>query len=246
MPGAGQGLAPSRRQGSVRTLGTVNNHYHHLAFGSRTIARQQDYGSYPAYGAHTERPDDGAMALDTRETALIRSLDQFYVATVTESGWPYIQYRSGPRGFLHVLDESTLGFADFRGNNQYVTTSNLDVDGRMALFLVDYPTKQRLKLYGRGRVVERGDDPQLHDRLLRIGDRQIAAKSDRSIVIDVEAFDWNCSRSILPRYDSQYVKELSQVYQRKAAEREAVLQRRIATLEAEVAQLNAARQSGPR
>lgn len=215
----------------------MNNHYHHLAFGPRTVARQQDRGSYPAYGAQTERPDDGPMTLDVREKALIRSRDAFYVSTVTETGWPYIQYRSGPPGFLHVLSDSRLGFADFHGNNQFVTTSNVDSDGRMALFLVDYPTKQRLKMFGRAQVIERDDDPDLLERLQRIGDQQIAARCERSIVIEVEAFDWNCSRSILPRYDADYIRDLSAVYRRKAEGREAVLQKRIAALEAEVERL---------
>ncbi|KAA0018402.1 pyridoxamine 5'-phosphate oxidase family protein [Antrihabitans cavernicola] len=218
----------------------VNNHYHHLAFGPHTVARQQRRGSYTAYGSQTERPDDGPMRLDRREELLIASRDQFQIATVTESGWPYMQYRSGPKGFLQVLDDSRLGFADFRGNNQYVTTSNIDADGRVALFIVDYPTKQRLKLYGRAQVIDGDDDPELLDRLQRIGETRIAATCERSIVIDVEAFDWNCTRSIIPRYDREYLKDLSDVYQRKADEREAELNKRIAALEAEVEGLKAA------
>lgn len=215
----------------------MNNHYHHIAFGRRAIKRQKDFGSYPAYGAHTERTDDGPMTLDTREKSLITSRDQMYVATVTESGWPYIQYRSGPKGFLHILDDSQLGFADFRGNNQYVTTANLDADARIALFLVDYPTKQRLKVYGRASVIEREDDPELMNQLESIGSERIAAKCERSVVIEVEAFDWNCSRSILPRYDSDYLRDLSNVYQRKAIEREDALQVQIEALQAEIRRL---------
>lgn len=219
--------------------GGVNNHYHHLAFGPRTIERQQRRGSFTAYGSQTERPDDGPMVLDQREKQLITSRDEFQIATVTESGWPYMQYRSGPKGFLHVLDDRRLGFADFRGNNQYVTTSNIDADGRVALFLLDYPTKQRLKLYGRATVIDGDDDPELLDRLQRIGDTRIAAVCERSIVIDVEAFDWNCTRSIIPRYDGDYLKDLSAVYQRKALEAEAASKQRIAALEAEIERLRA-------
>ncbi|ORI24333.1 pyridoxamine 5'-phosphate oxidase family protein [Rhodococcus sp. 1168] len=213
-----------------------NNHYHHLMFGPSAIERQKATGSYTAYGSQTERPDDGPIPLDSREKQIIREADQFHIATIAESGWPYIQYRSGPTGFLQILDDSTLGFADFAGNNQYVTTSNIDHDGRVALFLVNYPLRQRLKLYGRARVVEADADPELLARLKDLGTRTVAAKSDRSIVIDIEAFDWNCTRSIIPRYDKAYLSELSKVYQRKAAEREAELLSRIEDLEDQLAQ----------
>nr|WP_256993672.1 pyridoxamine 5'-phosphate oxidase family protein [Rhodococcus sp. 06-418-5] len=208
-----------------------SNHYHHLMFGPAAIARQKVDGSYTAYGSQTERPDDGPTPLDTREKAMIRALDQFQIATVAETGWPYIQYRSGPKGFLQVLDDHTLGFADFAGNHQYVTAANLDHDDRVALFLVNYPLRQRLKLYGRARTVEAADNPELLYRLRRIGDTTVAATCERSVVIDVEAFDWNCTRSIIPRYDANYLAELSEVYQRKAVEREQELLQRISELE---------------
>jgi len=218
-----------------------SNHYHHLMFGPAAIARQKVDGSYTAYGSQTERPDDGPAPLDTREKAMIRAVDQFQIATVAESGWPYIQYRSGPKGFLQVLDDRTLGFADFAGNHQYVTAANLDHDDRVAVFLVNYPLRQRLKLYGRARTVEAADDPQLLDRLRKIGDLTVAATCERSVVIDVEAVDWNCTRSIIPRYDAAYLADLSEVYQRKAAEREQELLQRISDLEAQLTQSSAHR-----
>lgn len=218
-----------------------NNHYHHLMFGPAAIARQKIDGSFTAYGSQTERPDDGPMPLDTREKAIIRAVDQFQIATVAETGWPYIQYRSGPKGFLQVLDDRTLGFADFAGNHQYVTAANLDHDDRVALFLVDYPLRQRLKLYGRARTVEAADDPELLNRLKNLGDRTVGATCERSVVIDVEAFDWNCTRSIIPRYDAAYLADLSQVYQRKAAEREQELLQRISELEEQITQSSARR-----
>ena len=213
-----------------------SNHYHHLMFGPAAIARQKVDGSYTAYGSQTERPDDGPTPLDTREKAMIRALDQFQIATVAETGWPYIQYRSGPKGFLQGLDDRTVGFADFAGNHQYVTAANLDHDDRVALLLVNYPLRQRLKLYGRARTVEKADDPELLDRLRKIGDMTVAATCERSVVIDVEAFDWNCTRSIIPRYDAAYLAELSEVYQRKAAEREQELLQRISELEDQLTQ----------
>ncbi|WP_176457176.1 pyridoxamine 5'-phosphate oxidase family protein [Rhodococcus sp. 06-1474-1B] len=213
-------------------------------FGPAAIARQQVDGSYTAYGSQTERPDDGPMPLDDREKAMIRALDQFQIATVTESGWPYIQYRSGPKGFLQVLDDHTLGFADFSGNHQYVTAANLDHDDRVAIFLVNYPLRQRLKLYGRARTIEAADDLELLERLKKIGDLTVAATCERSVVIDVEAFDWNCTRSIIPRYDAAYLADLSEVYQRKAAERETELLQRISELEDQLRQSSTHR-TGP-
>ena len=229
---------------SYRELVPASNHYHHLMFGPAAIARQRAEGSYTAYGSQTERADDGPTPLDTREKALIRGVDQFQIATVAETGWPYIQYRSGPKGFLQVLDDRTLGFADFAGNHQYVTAANLDHDDRVALLLVNYPLRQRLKLYGRAHTVEAADDPQLLDRLKDLGESTVGATCERSVVIAVEAFDWNCTRSIIPRYDADYLAELSQVYQRKAAEREQELLQRISELEARLTQSSGHR-SGP-
>ncbi|MGA9869972.1 MAG: pyridoxamine 5'-phosphate oxidase family protein [Rhodococcus sp. (in: high G+C Gram-positive bacteria)] len=211
-----------------------SNHYHHLMFGPAALARQRSKGSYQAYGSHTERPDTGPMRLDTRETAIIRDADQFYVSTVAETGWPYVQYRSGPKGFLKVIDERTVGFADFSGNSQYVTAANLDHNSRIAIILVNYPLRQRLKLYGRARVVEAVEDSELIEQLKRLGEKTVASQCERSIVIDIEAFDWNCTRSIIPRYDDEYVRRLSALYQRDAAKREEELLGRIAELEAKL------------
>ncbi|MGB6180221.1 MAG: pyridoxamine 5'-phosphate oxidase family protein [Rhodococcus sp. (in: high G+C Gram-positive bacteria)] len=210
----------------------MNNHYHHLAFGTAALARQKHTGSYQAYGSQTERADDGPQALDDREKVMIQAADQFYLGTVTESGWPYVQYRSGPAGFLRVLDDRTIGFADFAGNNQFVTAGNLDANDRVTLILVDYPRRRRVKIYGRARVIERSADPELLARLLDLGTSTVGATSERSIVITVEAIDWNCTRSIIPRYDQGYMKRMSDLYVRDAAERERVLLDRIAELEA--------------
>ncbi len=136
-----------------------NNHYHHLAFGPDALNRQQRNGSYLAYGRHTERADDGPQRLDDRELLMIRRADQFCLATVTPNGWPYLQYRSGPAGFVRYLPETgRLRFIDLPGNNQFVTLGNLAADDRLAMFFVDYPRRSRLKVFGRGTVIE--DGPQ--------------------------------------------------------------------------------------
>lgn len=199
----------------------INNHYHHLAFGPDAIERQRVNGSYVAYGTHLERPDDGPDELSARELRMIADATQFCLGTVTPTGWPYLQYRSGPAGFVRHLGGNTLRFVDLPGNNQFVTLGNLSTNDRLAMFFVDYPRKQRLKVFGRGSVHE--------------GER-------REIEVGVEAFDWNCSRSIIPRYDQQYLSELGKAYQDKAAAREAELTAEIERLRARVAELE---QRGP-
>lgn len=203
----------------------TNNHYHHLVFGEDALNRQRINGSYVAYGTHLERPDDGPEALDARELRMIDEATQFCLGTVTPTGWPYLQYRSGPAGFVRSLGDNRLRFVDLPGNNQFVTLGNLADDNRLAMFFVDYPRKQRLKVFGRGAVIE--------------GDR-------REIEVTVEAFDWNCSRSIIPRYDQQYITELGKAYQARAAAEQEELRAEIQTLRDRIAELeqgNAERQA---
>ncbi|GAB18118.1 hypothetical protein GOEFS_046_00740 [Gordonia effusa NBRC 100432] len=189
-----------------------NNHYHHLAFGDRALARQQSNGSFVAYGAETSRADDGPEPLDQRAVNLLTESFQFHLATVTPHGWPYVQYRSGPPGFIHHLGGNRIGFADHRGNAQYVSVGNIETSGRVAMFVADYPRRRRVKLFGHARVIDAADNPQLLDDLRRVGDLRISAHCERSIIIDVEALDWNCSRSMVPQYTQEYVSELTSGY----------------------------------
>ncbi len=131
------------------------------------------------------------------EEAFIAARDSFYMATVSDTGWPYIQHRGGPPGFLKVLDEHTLGFADYRGNRQYISVGNLAADDRAALILVDYPRRRRMKLYGHVRVQALADDPKLVERLMVPGYK---AKPERAMLFRLEAFDWNCPQHITPRF----------------------------------------------
>jgi predicted pyridoxine 5'-phosphate oxidase superfamily flavin-nucleotide-binding protein len=155
--------------------------------------------------------------LGPAEAAFIASRDSFYLASVSEDGWPYVQHRGGPPGFLRVLDEHTLGFADFRGNKQYVTLGNTSVNQRVSLFLMDYPRRRRLKVYGHLSV---SDDPTLAARLQLPSYNAVV---ERSIRIDVQAFDWNCPQHITPRFTEAEIASAS-----------APLHRRIAELEEEV------------
>jgi uncharacterized protein len=131
------------------------------------------------------------------ERQFIGERDSFYMATVAENGWPYIQHRGGPVGFLRVLDDCTLGFADFRGNRQYISLGNLSVDNRAALFVVDYPNRARLKILGRIEVKDLKGNPDLAQKLATPGYK---AKVERAMLIRLENFDWNCSQHITPRF----------------------------------------------
>ena len=135
--------------------------------------------------------------LGPAEAGFIGARDSFYMASVGETGWPYVQHRGGPVGFLRVLDETSLGFADFRGNAQYVSAGNLHHDARVSLILMDYAAKQRLKILGRASLVEEADDPAL---VARLENPNYRARVERAFVITVEAFDWNCPQHITPRF----------------------------------------------
>jgi predicted pyridoxine 5'-phosphate oxidase superfamily flavin-nucleotide-binding protein len=124
-------------------------------------------------------------------------MDGFYFGTVSEAGWPYIQYRGGPAGFLRVLDAERIGFADFAGNRQYLTAGNLGASRKVALFLMDYANRRRLKLLGHAAIIDPADDEPL-SAALAVADYR--AKVERLIVIRVEAFNWNCSRHIARRF----------------------------------------------
>ena len=131
------------------------------------------------------------------EVQFIAQRDSFYIATVSESGWPYVQHRGGPPGFLRVLDEKTLAFADFRGNLQYISVGNLTANDRAALIMVDYPNRQRLKIYAHIEVTNLGTNPALAQQLVLTSYK---AKPERAFLLHLEAFDWNCQQHITPRF----------------------------------------------
>jgi len=136
------------------------------------------------------------------EIAFIAARDSFYMATVSESGWPYVQHRGGPAGFLHVIDDTTLAFADFRGNRQYISLGNVTANGRVALLIMDYPNRRRLKIYAQIEVKDLKTDPELAKILTLEGYR---AKPERAFLLHVEAFDWNCPQHITPRFTQQEI-----------------------------------------
>ncbi|MDX7951473.1 pyridoxamine 5'-phosphate oxidase family protein [Lichenihabitans sp. Uapishka_5] len=149
------------------------------------------------------------------ETAFIAARDNFYMATVSETGWPYVQHRGGPPGFLRVLDERTLGFADYRGNRQYISLGNPQACDRVSLILVDYPAQRRLKLFGHAEARSLAADPALAGQLATPGYR---GPAERAFVIHLARFDWNCPQHITPRFTEAELNEaLDPVRQRLAA-----------------------------
>lgn len=167
-----------------------------IAFTANVKAMQKRMGSREAYGSHEHGPVQ-APDLGANEIAFIEARDSFYMGTISETGWPYVQHRGGPAGFLKVLDSRTIGFADFSGNRQYISTGNLVGDNRVSLFLMDYPHQARLKILGRTRVIDEDSDSDL---LIRLDNPHYRARVERGFVISVEGFDWNCPKYITPRY----------------------------------------------
>ncbi len=158
-------------------------------------------GSRSAYGRHEQEPVEEPV-LGPYEIAFIESRDSFYQGTVGQTGWPYVQHRGGPAGFLKVLNARTIGYADFTGNRQYISAGNLAGDDRVCLFLMHYPHQARLKILGRARVVDEDTDPDL---LASLDNPRYRARVERGILIRIEGFDWNCPKYITPRYTEDEV-----------------------------------------
>ena len=189
-----------------------------LAFTPLVKEQQERHGSRHLY-ERVEQSVDRGDRLGEAEQAFIGERDGFYMASVTETGWPYVQYRGGPVGFLHVLDERTIGFADFRGNKQYISTGNLLHDDRVALFLMDYPNQSRLKILGRAKIHEGDADAQRLIETLRMPEER--SPVERALLIRVEAFDWNCPQHITPRYSEQELTKILAPMRRRLEELEA-------------------------
>jgi predicted pyridoxine 5'-phosphate oxidase superfamily flavin-nucleotide-binding protein len=173
----------------------MNQNFTRFAFTGSVKKAQEHYGTRHAY-ARMEKSGDRHL-LTGKETAFIESRDSFYMATVGENGWPYVQFRGGPKGFLKVMDERTIGYADFRGNGQYISTGNLHANSRASLILVDYPSQQRLKIWAESSVTEAEESVELFQRLAM---PSYEARIERLVMLSVQAYDWNCPRHITPRY----------------------------------------------
>lgn len=192
-----------------------------IAFTESVKTQQEKYGSRQQYAQMDRRARGTTLTL--AEIEFITARDSFYLATVGEHGYPYVQFRGGPPGFLRVIDAQTLGYADFRGNRQYITVGNLSRNDRAALILMDYANRSRLKLYARIEVVEAKDRPELMERLRVPG---YDAQLERAMLLHVEAFDWNCPQHITPRFTMEEIQAMT-----------APLHEYVAQLERELAEL---------
>lgn len=195
-----------------------------IAFTTQVKAQQEKYGSRHSY-ARMEATQRGTE-LGTDEAEFIAARDSFYLATVGTQGYPYVQFRGGPQGFLKVLDPHTLAYADFRGNRQYISVGNLQGNTKAALILMDYANRRRLKIYAHIAVVEATDAPE---QIALLHDLSYEAHVERAMLLQVEAFDWNCPQHITPRYTHEEIHTLN-----------APLYDRIRQLEAEIVQLKQA------
>ena len=187
-----------------------------IAFTPAVKAWQERLGSRAGYARMAEKRD-WRDRVTPDLAAFLAQRDSFYLGTANADGQPYIQHRGGKPGFLKVLDEKTLAFADFRGNRQYITSGNLSENDKAYIFLMDYPSRSRVKIWGRARV---SDDPEL---IARLSDADYNGRPEQAIVFEITAWDINCPQHITPRFNEAEVAEIV-----------APLKRRIAELEAQV------------
>ncbi|WP_442591546.1 pyridoxamine 5'-phosphate oxidase family protein [Pedobacter sp. AW31-3R] len=169
--------------------------YEQIAFTDAVKKLQELYGSRMAY-ARMEAGDHEAGFTDD-EMSFISSRDSFYMASISQTGYPYIQHRGGPKGFIKVLDHATLGLVDFSGNRQYISVGNAAENSKVSLILMDYPHKARLKLFADLKIVEISDDPELFEKLDPAGYKH---KAERMLLFSVKGYNWNCPQHITPRY----------------------------------------------
>jgi hypothetical protein len=170
----------------------MTHRFAELMFTPQVKQVQAEQGSRAAYARFAEPHAPANDRLTDQEADFIAARDSFYMATISETGWPYVQHRGGPAGFLKVIDDRTIGFPDYRGNRQYLSVGNLIANDRVSLLLMDYPNRRRLKLIGRARAVVAGPE----------------AMVERGIVITLEGFDWNCPQHITPRYSEAEIRDM--------------------------------------
>jgi len=182
-----------------------------LVFTPVVKTLQERYGSRRQY-ARIEQLGDMPGGLGPEERDFLGERDTFYMASLGETGWPYVQHRGGPKGFLKVIDERTIAFADFRGNKQYISTGNLMTDNRVALILVEYSRQLRLKILGRAEIFE---GEKAKEWLVKVRDTGYKATTERVYVIRIEAFDWNCQQHIIPRFTEEEIREVLEPVERQ-------------------------------
>ena len=197
----------------------MGNRFAEIAFTPAVRAQQEAYGSSDPYA----RLLGGAPRndrLSPKESEFIASRDGFYLASVSETGWPYVQFRGGATGFLRVLDERTVAWADFRGNRQYVSAGNVTGNDRVSLFLMDYANRRRLKILGEAEIRQLGADEGLASRLAVPGYKAVV---ERAVLVRIARFDWNCPQHITPRFTLDEVEHATQPLRERVAKLEAKL-----------------------
>jgi len=201
----------------------MTDRYLEIATSDAVKDLQERWGSRSAYSRFESGPLTSNQ-LGPEEIAFIEAQDSFFLASLNESGWPYIQHRGGPPGFLKVLGNNQLGFPDFNGNRQYLSFGNILKNPRVSLFLIDYPARARLKIFGNAKLVEGDNVP---DALREMENEPGAIAIERGVIIQVEAFHWNCPKYIVPRFTEAQVRTVVDP-----------LVKRIKDLEAELARLS--------
>ena len=187
-------------------------------FTPKVLAAQQQY-----FGRSQNIPPQPERdALTENENQFIQLRDSFYMATVSENGWPYVQHRGGRPGFLRVVSPTQLAFADYKGNRQMLSTGNLAGNDRVALFLMDYPQRTRLKILGHARIEDARKHPDL---VSQFAEPEAHGIVERVVLIDVVSYDWNCPKYITPRYTAAEVEEAIAPLKERIAELEAQLRR---------------------
>ena len=185
-----------------------------LVFTPVVKALQERYGSWRSYAKREEsRFSQDGFGPD--EEGFLAECDSFYMASIGATGWPYVQHRGGPKGFLKVLDGLTVGFADFRGNKQYISAGNLTTNDKVALILVDYPRQARLKILGHVEIFEGADAKEWIEKLHDPGD---ATPIERVFIIHVDAFDWNCQQHITRRFTEEQIRNVLAPFEKRMEE----------------------------
>ncbi len=167
-----------------------------LAFTPTVQKLQKQNGSAEIYQRFLENEVEAGNKLTEKETDFISKRDGFYQSSVSETNWPYVQFRGGPKGFLKVLDEQTIAYADYRGNRQFISTGNFNANNRTSLILMDYPNRRRLKIWGEVEIIDTATKPEL---ITQLHDETYKALPERAIIITITAFDWNCPQHIPQR-----------------------------------------------
>ncbi|MEM7231741.1 MAG: pyridoxamine 5'-phosphate oxidase family protein [Planctomycetota bacterium] len=191
-----------------------------LAF-TPSVKAAQDVMGVRSSNEALERSPVTFDRLGPSEIQFVEARDGFYQSTVGENGWPYVQFRGGRPGFLKVIDDRTIAYADLRGNRQYISVGNLSADDRVALILMDYARRSRLKIWARAKIVSIDDDPELFEKIAP--DPEGNAVVERLVVLSVEAYDWNCPQHITPRFTVEELREYIEPLHERIAELEAEL-----------------------